>query len=88
MPFNDKKCKAIVDGSQNYRSTYKLLETVMDWADTTTYLGDIMQSNLKLNQHMALMVDEALKKFGEINHIISLQWFSALAATAMLSSRT
>ena len=42
----------------------------MDWADTTTYLGDIMQSNLKLDQHMALMVDEALKNFGEINHII------------------
>ena len=35
MPFNDKKCKVIVFGSQNYRPTYRL--GVMDWADTPTY---------------------------------------------------
>ena len=39
MPFNDKKCKAIASGSQNFRPTCKVGETVMDWADTTTYLG-------------------------------------------------
>ena len=42
MLFNDKKCKVIVFGSQNYRPTYKLGETVMDWADITAYLGVII----------------------------------------------
>ena len=49
MPFNDKKCEVIAFYSQNYRPTYKLGEAEMDWTDTTTYLGVVMQSNLKFN---------------------------------------
>ena len=30
MPFNDKKCKVIEFGSQNYKPAYKLGPTVMD----------------------------------------------------------
>ena len=54
MPFNDEKCSVIAFVSQNYIPTYKLGEAViMDWADTTTYLGVVMQqqSNLKFDQH-------------------------------------
>ena len=54
MPFNSK-CEVIAFGSQNnYRPTHKLGEAVMDWADTTTYLGVAMQqqSNLKFDQHI------------------------------------
>ena len=62
MPFNDKKCKVIAFGSQNYRPTsYKLGEAEKDWTDTTTYLGVVMQSNLKFNQHIALKKDKASK---------------------------
>ena len=54
MPFNDKKCKVIAFGSRNYRpTTYKLGEAVNNWADMTTYLSVIMQSNLKFDQHGA-----------------------------------
>ena len=44
----------------------------MDWADTTTYLGVIMQSNLKFDQHMALKKDKASKNLGTIivKHIL------------------
>ena len=70
MPFNDKKCKVIAFGSQNYRPTYKLGEAEMDWTDTTTYLGVVMQSNLKFNQHIALKKDKASKTLGTIKHIL------------------
>ena len=40
----------------------------MDWADTTTYLGVIMQSNLKCDQHVALKKDKASKNLGAIKH--------------------
>ena len=42
----------------------------MDWADMTTYLGVIMQSNLKFDQHMGLKNDKALKTLGAIKHIL------------------
>ena len=42
----------------------------MDWADTTTYLGVVMQSNLKFNQHIALKKDKASKTLGAIKHIL------------------
>ena len=61
MLFSDKKCEFIVFGSQNYRTAYKLGETVIDWADTIYYLGVIMQSNLKFEQRMALKKDKASK---------------------------
>ena len=38
---------------------YKLRETVMNWADTTTYLGVTMQSNFKFDQHVALKKNKA-----------------------------
>ena len=40
----------------------------MDWADTTTYLGFIMQSNLKFDQHMTLKKDKATLR--AIKHIL------------------
>ena len=40
----------------------------MDWADMTTYLGVIMQSNLKCDQHVALKKDKASKNLGAIKH--------------------
>ena len=70
MSSNDKKCQVIAFGSQNYRPTYKLGEAVMDWADTTTYLGVFMQSNLKFDQHIALKKDKASKTLGAIKHIL------------------
>ena len=42
----------------------------MDWADTTTYLGVIMQSTIKFDQHMALKKDKASKTLGAINNIL------------------
>ena len=53
MLFNGKKCKVIAFESQNYRPAYNVGEAVIDWTDTTTYLGVIMQSNLKFDQHGA-----------------------------------
>ena len=41
----------------------------MDWADMTTYLGVIMQSNLKFDQHMALKKYKGSKTLGVIKHI-------------------
>ena len=57
IPFNDKKYKVIAFGSQYYRLTYKLGEAVMDWADMTPYLGVVMQSNLKFDQHIVPLFD-------------------------------
>ena len=71
MPFNDKKFKVIAFGSQNYRPTNKLGETVIDWADKTTYLGVVMQSNLKFDQHIALKKDKASKTLEAIKHILN-----------------
>ena len=46
-------------------------EAVMDWADTTTYLGGvIMQSNLKFDQPMPLKKAKASKILGAIKHIL------------------
>ena len=42
----------------------------MDWADTTTYLGVIMQSNLTFDQHMALKKNIASKTLGAVKHIL------------------
>ena len=61
MSFNDKQCKVIAFGNQNYRPICTLGETGMNWADMTTYLGVIMQSNLKFVQHMVLKKDKVLK---------------------------
>ena len=69
-PFNDKKCKVIAFGSQNYKPTYKLGEAVMDSVDTATYLPVIMQSNLKFNQHMKFKKDKAQKTLAAIKHIL------------------
>ena len=70
MPFNNKNGKVIAFGSQNYRPTYKLGEAVIDCADTTTYLGVIVQSNFKFDQHIALKKDKASKTVGAIKHIL------------------
>ena len=43
----------------------------MDWADTTTYLHVIMQSNLKFDQHIALKKDKASKALGAIKSILN-----------------
>jgi len=43
------KCKIIAFDNQNYRPLYKLGEVEIDWVDTT-HLGDVMQSNLKVDQ--------------------------------------
>ena len=42
----------------------------MNWTNTTTYLGVIMQSNLKFDQHMALKNDKASKTLGANKHIL------------------
>ena len=42
----------------------------MDWADTTIYLGVIMQSNLEYDQHIALKKNKASKTLGAIKHIL------------------
>ena len=42
----------------------------MDWADTTTYLGIIMQSKLKFDQHMALKKDKSSKTLETIKQIL------------------
>ena len=42
----------------------------MDWADTTTYLGVSMQSNLKFDQYIALTKNKASKTPGAIKHIL------------------
>ena len=55
--IHDTKCKAIAFGNQNYRPKYKLGEAVMDWADMTTYLGVVMQSNLKFDPHIVPLFD-------------------------------
>ena len=60
-----QKCKVIAFGNQNYRQTYNLGEVVKDWADTTTYLDVIMQSNLRFDQYMAVKKDKALKTLGD-----------------------
>ena len=65
-----KKCKGIAFGSQNYRPAYKLKETVMDWAGTTIYLGVVMQSSLKFDQHIAFKKDIASKTLGAIKYIL------------------
>ena len=65
-----RNVKVIAFESQNYRPTYKLGEALMDWADTTTYLGVVMQSNLEFDQHMAFKKDKASKTLGAIKHIL------------------
>ena len=70
MPFNDKKCKVIAIGSQNCQPTYKLGETVIDWADTTAYLDVIMQSSLKIDQQLAFKKDKASRTLEAIKHIL------------------
>ena len=71
--------------AKNYRYTYKLGEAVMDWADTTTYLDVIMQSNLKFDQHISLKKDKASKTLGAIKHILkqALQEGRLLAYTIL-----
>ena len=54
MLFDDKKCKSIAFGSQKYRPTYKLGETVMNWAAMTTCH--------KFDRHIALK--QSVKNFG------------------------
>ena len=70
MLFNNKKCKVIAFGSQNYRPTYKLGEAVIDWPDTITYLGVVIESNFKYDQHIAFKKDIALKTLGAIKYIL------------------
>ena len=70
MPFNAKKCKVIAFESQNYRPTYKLGETVMDWANMATYRGVIMQSNFKFDLRMVLKKDKASTTLGAIKHML------------------
>ena len=70
MPFSDKKCKVTGFRSRNNEPAYKLRETVMDWADTKTYLGAIMYSNFKFDQQMALKKDKDSKTLGAIKHIL------------------
>ena len=57
----------------------------MDWADTTTYLDVIMQSNLKFDQHISLKKDKASKTLGAIKHILkqALQEGRLLAYTSL-----
>jgi len=40
------------------------------WVDITTNLGVVMQSNLKINQHMTLKNNKASKILGAIKHIL------------------
>jgi len=40
---SEDKCKIIAFTNQDYRPLYKLVEVEMDWVDTTTYLGVVMQ---------------------------------------------
>ena len=57
----------------------------MDWADTTTYLSVVLQSNLKFDQHKALKKDKASKTLGAIKHILkqALQEGRLLAYTSL-----
>ena len=59
----------------------------MDWADTTTYLGVIMQSKLKFDQHMVLKKDKASKTQGAIKQILKASKEGRLLAYTSLCRR-
>jgi len=70
MPFNDKKCHVIAFGDQTYRPDYRLGNVQMEWTESTKYLGVIMQSNLRFDQHISLKKEKASKILGAIKHIL------------------
>jgi len=49
---------------------YKLEQVEMDWVDERTYLGVVMQSNLKFDQHIILKKDKASKFLGASKHVL------------------
>ena len=63
-----RNVKSSPSKAKNYRPPCKLGEAVKDWADMTTYLGVVMQSNLKFDQHS--VQDKALKTQRAIKHIL------------------
>jgi len=43
----------------------------MGWVDPATYLGVVIQSNLKFDQYIALEKDKASKLLGAIKHVLN-----------------
>lgn len=70
MQFNESKCHMIAFGNQEFKPQYKLGDTSMIWASSTKYLGVIMQSDLKFDQHIKLKRDKAMRTLGSIKHIL------------------
>ena len=72
MPFNETKCHAISFGGQKQLDlpTYKLGNTILEWAGETKYLGVTMQTDLKFNQHIAEKTMKASKILGAIKHTL------------------
>ena len=70
MQFNESKCHMIAFGDQEFKPQYKLGDTCMAWNSSTKYLGVIMQSDLKFDQHIKLKRDSASRALGSIKHIL------------------
>ena len=70
MPFNDTKCHVIAFGDQTFKPPYNLGDSQMDWVCSTKYLGVILQSDLKFDQHMDIKKRNSLKTLGAIKHIL------------------
>ena len=68
IPFFLCPDNKIINNNNKWHS--RTSRVVMDWADTAAYLGAMMQSYLKFDQHMALKKDKALKTLGAITHIL------------------
>ena len=70
MPFNEKKCQAINFGSRTPTSHYKLGTSCLEWVKHTKYLGVIIQSDLKFDQHINDKCLKSRKLLGGIKHLM------------------
>ena len=70
MPFNESKCHVIAFGSQLFLPPYLLGREILRWANSTKYLGVIMQSDLKFEQHISKKSDQASRVLGSIKHTL------------------
>ena len=52
MPFNETKCHVISFGDQLFKPTYILSKTIIEWRETTKYLGVTLCSDLKFDKHL------------------------------------
>ena len=65
-----KKCQAINLGSRTPTSHYKLGTSCHEWVKHTKYLGVIIQSDLKFDQHINDKCFKSRKLLGGIKHLM------------------